>query len=194
MRAEHPLPGLGVRGSLGLGARPGSSAIQRRWTRPRHPVRKPKASRYGPHRSTSMAAISRGRTGCGEGRPLLAGGAGEDVPAVIDKVSLIGSSNSRRAPTVTRPFHVLVTGHPPWADRALRSRVVSCHADHRPPRMHGANFSSPPSPQTVHTSGMAWTSTEVQQYHRCRTPSDGAQWNGGPDDRDSAPSGHTPRR
>lgn len=30
--------------------------------------------------------------------------------------------------------------------------------------------------------------------HRCRTPRDGSQWNGGPNDRDSASSGHTPRR
>ncbi|WTE75228.1 hypothetical protein OH775_41645 [Streptomyces sp. NBC_01615] len=41
------------------------------------------------------------------------------------------------------------------ATAPFQSGVMS--ADHRPPRMHGVNFSSPPSPQTVHTSGMAWT-------------------------------------
>lgn len=61
----------------------------------------------------------------------------------------------------------------PTEHSAHLSRVVSCHADHRPPRMHGANFSSPPSPQTVHTSGMAWTSTEVQQFTDAEHPAMG---------------------
>lgn len=123
---------------------------------------------------------ARPTTGCGEGRPLLAGGAGEDVPAVIDKVSLIGSSNSQRAPAVTRPFHVLVTGHPPWADRAHTPRTCPewCHAMQTTDLPECTELLTllptiPTDRSSVHTSWMAWTSTEVQQFTDAEHPAMG---------------------
>lgn len=58
--------------------------------------------------------------------------------------------------------------------KKLRYRIPIGHRlEHRRPRRHGAKFSSPSSPQTVHTSGMPRTATEVQQFTDAERPAMG---------------------
>lgn len=91
------------------------------------------------------------------------------MPAVVDKVSLIGSSNSRRAPAVTRPFHVLVTGHPPWAEPSTpRTCTEWCHAMQTTDDSQGTELNSPP-----HRSRRPFTATEVQQFTDAERPAMG---------------------
>lgn len=114
-----------------------------------------------------------GGRGCEEGRPLLADGADENVPArrrqgLTDRFIEQSASAHGHAALACARYGPSPSGRTEHA--AHLYKVVSCHADHRRPRGHGAQILLPAIPADRSHLGDGWAAADVQQFTDAEHP------------------------